>query len=65
MLWVRQDDPCRVSAGRGIIPSARIQYTTPRAEEHIVRDLIRNNIIVFVMLLYVLFMASFKIWPVW
>ena len=65
MLCIRQDDPCCVSVGRGIIPSARIQYTTHREEEHIVRDLIRNNIIVFVMLLYILFMASFKIWTVW
>lgn len=29
------------------------------------RDLIRDNIIVIVMLLYLFFMASFKIWPVW
>ena len=26
---------------------------------------IRDNIIVIVVILYILFMASFKIWPVW
>ena len=29
------------------------------------KDLIRDNIVVIVMLLCFLFMASFKIWPVW
>jgi len=65
MLCVCRGDPCGVSAGRGTIPSARSQYTIKRVEEHNVRDLIRKNIIVFVLLLYFLFMASFKIWPVW
>jgi hypothetical protein len=65
MLCALWDDPCGVSAGRGILPSARSQYTTQRVEEHIVRNLIRDNIIVFVMLLYYLFMASLKLWTVW
>ncbi len=48
-----------------MILSTRSQYTIKQVEEHNVKKLIRDNIIVFVMLLYVLFMASFKIWPVW
>ncbi len=27
--------------------------------------MLKNNIIVFIVLLYIFFMASFKIWPVW
>ena len=27
--------------------------------------MLRENIIVIIMILYILFMASFKIWPVW
>jgi hypothetical protein len=65
MLCVCREDPCGVSPGRRIIPSARIQYTLQRVEEHIVRNLIRENIIVFVMVLYYLFMASLKLWTVW
>jgi len=44
---------------------ARNQYTIKQVEEHIVRNLIRDNIIVFVMILYYLFMASLKLWTIW
>ncbi len=65
MLCALWDDPCGVSAGRGILPPARSQYTIKQVEEHIVRNLIRDNIIVFVMILYYLFMASLKLWTIW
>ena len=29
------------------------------------REMLNRNIIVFIVLLYLFFMASFKIWPVW
>ena len=29
------------------------------------REMLKRNIIVFIVLLYLFFMASFKIWPVW
>lgn len=65
MLCVCRDDPCGVSPGRRIIPPTRTQYTENEIKEHPVKNLIRDNIIVFVMLLYYLFMASLKLWTVW
>ncbi|RLE05314.1 MAG: hypothetical protein DRJ13_02245 [Bacteroidetes bacterium] len=65
MLRALRDDPCGVSPGRRNIPPARSQYTENETKEHPVNNLIRDNIIVFVMLLYYLFMASLKLWTVW
>jgi hypothetical protein len=34
-------------------------------QETAMREMLKRNIIVIVVLLYLFFMASFKIWPVW
>jgi len=77
MCLARQGMPCAVSAGRRRRAPTREEEPRVRAQRRIVYKestmfdlhelirLIRANLIILIVIGYVFFMASFKIWPVW
>lgn len=77
MCLARQGMPCAVSAGRRSRAPTRDQEPKVRAQRRIADKeiimfelhelirLIRANFIILIVIGYLFFMASFKIWPVW